>query len=44
MEVAEDVERNSLPHIKLLDLGKQYYEHLSKAALTTVIEEWGSWH
>ena len=42
--VAEDAESKSLPHtIKMLDLGKQYIAHLSKAALNTVSEERGTW-
>ena len=42
--VAEDAESKSLPHtIKMLDLGKQYIAHLSKAALNTVSEERGAW-
>lgn len=42
--VAEDAESKSLPHtIKMLDLGKQYNVHLSKATLTTVSEEQGMW-
>ena len=42
--VAEDAESKSLPHtIKMLNLGKHYSVHLSKATLTTVSEERGSW-
>ena len=41
--VAEGAESRRLPHtIKMLDLGKRYNVHLSKAALSTVNEERGA--